>query len=300
MHTVPLELPVSAAETGTLAELMLDQLDRGPLTDDARNRVAARAGSLRLSSFKIFPGSIVKDPIHPSTYYVAVEPHGKPLLLRIALASSPSSGLFPHALLIGRIRTVSGREVVVNAIPFSCADHNSIATFAERVDTAFMPRPQGGLAALAVQTANPGQTLPAAFEAFRIVLQRCGVNMAGVQAVGGFEDFYFTAVWAAIRAGWRDGYTVGADIGSTTDISALARYTRFNLRPDAATPAAAQTIYNSIQRAKAGQTPWRMFDVEGWPKEFKESGKSYRIDADLVPPDRLVDEIVQFSEGLKP
>ncbi len=42
MQTVPLELPVSAAETAEFAELVLDQLDRGRLTDDARNRFAAR------------------------------------------------------------------------------------------------------------------------------------------------------------------------------------------------------------------------------------------------------------------
>ena len=170
MYTVPLELPVSAAETGTLAELMLEQLDRGPLTDDARSRFAARVGSLRLSSFTIFPGSVVKDPIHPSTYYVVAEGQSTALLLRVALASSPSSGLFPKAILIGRMRTGSGREVVVNAVPFASTDHKSIGTFAERVDTAFLPRPQGGLPTIAVQTKNPDAILPAAFEAFRIVL----------------------------------------------------------------------------------------------------------------------------------
>ena len=299
MHTVPLELPVSAAETGVFAELVLDQLERGPLTAESRNRVAARIGPLRLSSFTIFSGSIVQDPIHPSTYYVAVDAHEKALLLRVALASSPSSGLFPNALLIGRMRTASGREVVVNAIPFASTDHKSIGTFAERVDPAFLPRPQAGLPAIAVQTGSPEMVLPNAFEAFRIILKKLGVNLAGVQATGAFEHFYYAAVWAAIRAGWRDGYTVAADIDSTTDLSELTRYTKFTLRSDAISADDARRLFGAIQQAKAGQTPWRMFDVEGWPKEFKQCGRSHRIDADVVPRCRIMAEIVHFAEALR-
>jgi hypothetical protein len=298
MHTVPLELPVSAAETGAFAELVLDQLDRGPLTDEARNRVAMRAGSMRLSSFTIHPGSIAKDPIHPSTYYVAVDAHDKALLLRVALASSPSSGLFPHALLIGRMHTASGREIVVNAVPFASTDHTSIGTFAEQVDTSFLPRPQGGLPAIAVQCGDPEAVLPAAFEAFRAILKRFGVNVAAVQATDGFEHFYYAAAWAAIRAGWREGYTVGADIDSTTDVGALVRYTKFTLGSDPESVQAARQIYDSIQRTKAGQTPWRKFDFEGWPQRVKESGKSWRLDADLVPRDRLLTEMVEIAEKI--
>ena len=298
MHTVPLELPVSAAETGAFAELVLDQLDRGPLTDEARNRLAMRAASLRLSSFTIFPGSIAKDPIHPSTYYVAVDSTDKALLLRVALASSPSSGLFPHALLIGRMRTTSGREIVVNAVPVASTDHTNIGTFAEQVDTSFLPRPQGGLPAIAVQCRNPEAVLPVAFEAFRAILKRLGMNLAAVQAIGGFEHFYYAAVWAAIRAGWREGYTVGADIDSTTDVGALGRYTKFTLGSDPDSVQAAQQIYDSIQRTKAGQTLWRKFDFEGWPQRVKEGGKSWRVDADLVPRDRLLAEMVEIAERI--
>jgi hypothetical protein len=43
MHTIALELPVSAAESAALAELVPDQLDRGRLTGDARSRFAAAA-----------------------------------------------------------------------------------------------------------------------------------------------------------------------------------------------------------------------------------------------------------------
>src|SRR5690242_2614529 len=99
MRAVPLELPVSAAETAEFAELVLDQLDRTRLTNDARTRFAVRAAALQLSTFTIYPGSIAKDPIHPSTYYVAADARDGSILLRVALASSPSSGLFPKAVL---------------------------------------------------------------------------------------------------------------------------------------------------------------------------------------------------------
>ena len=105
--------------------------------------------------------------------------------------------------------------------------------------------------------------------------------------------------YRAARAGWREGYTVGADVDSTTDIAALVRYTKFTLRSDAESLQAAPQIYDSIQRAKAGQTPWRKFDFEGWPQQPKEGGRSLRLNADLVPPDRLIDEIVQLAERLK-
>jgi hypothetical protein len=54
------------------------------------------------------------------------------MLLRIALASSPSSGLFPHSQLIGRMRSNSGVEIVINAIPFAPSDRLNVRTFVER------------------------------------------------------------------------------------------------------------------------------------------------------------------------
>jgi len=301
MPTVPLGLPLSAAETGAFAELVLDQLDRKPLNDDARTRLAGRAGTLRLSSFKIHPGSIVQDPIHPSTYYVAVDAHAEPFLLRVALASSPSSGLFPAALLIGRMRTNSGREVVVNAIPFACTDRENICTFAERVDTAFLPRAQGRLATIAVECRNPETVLPAAFQAFRTILKRSGVNLAAVLAMRDFEHVYHAAVWVAIRSGWREGYTIGADIDMMTDVSALLKYTKFTLmNPESLEKA--QRAYDAIRIAKDGQAHWRNFDFEvpgEWAKHFKESGMCRRIHADRIPQDDVAAAILTLAEGLR-
>jgi hypothetical protein len=274
MHTIPIELPLSASEGAAFAELVLDQLDHARLTDDARNRFAIRAAALQLSSFTIHPGSIVKDPIHPSTYYVAADARAGSILLRVALASSPSSGLFPKAVLIGRMRTVSGREVVVNAARFGPADHDNLGTFAERVDTSFLPRPQGGLPAIAVQCADPVAALPVAFQAFRAVLKRVGVNVAAVHTGNDYENFYYAALWAAIRSGWREGYTIGAEIDASTDVSALAAYTKFTVLANSRSIEEVEGMYDSILQVKAARTSWRKFDFEVLDEECLERLKA--------------------------
>ncbi len=310
IETVPLELPVSAAETAEFAELVLDQLDRGRLTDDARSRFAVRAAALQLGSFTIHPGSIVKDPIHPSTYYVVADARHGSILLRIALASSPSSGLFPKAVLIGRMRTRSGREVVINAARFSPADHDHLRTFSEQVDTSFLPRPQGGLPSIAVQCRNPAAMLPAAFQAFRSVLKRLGINVAAVQVQSEYEDSYYATLWSAIRLGWRDGYTIGAEIDAATDVSTLARYTKFTVLEHTASIAEAERIYDTIIEATAGRSSRRKFDFEvpaELLEQFKAGGRFAQarrpdlyIPIDGMGPEEIVNEIVARAEALKP
>jgi hypothetical protein len=297
MHTIPLELPLSASEGAAFAELVLDQLDHGRLTDDARNRFAIRASALQLSSFTIHPGSIVKDPIHPSTYYVVADARDSTILLRVALASSPSSGLFPKAVLIGRMRTVSGREVVVNAARFGPSDHDNLRTFVERVDTSFLPRPQGGLPAIAVRCANPVAALPVAFQAFRMVLKRLGVNVAAVQTGSGYENFYHAALWAAVRSGWREGYTIGAEIDASTDVSALAAYTKFTVRENSVSSAEAERLRDSILQAKAGlqantgRASWRKFDFEVRDREC--------LTIDGMSAEAIANEILSRAEALR-
>jgi hypothetical protein len=62
--------------------------------------------------------SLERDPVHFSAWYVCVDGVEKqPLLLRAVSATTPSSGLFPKAFLIGR--TFAGtNQVVLNAVPF--------------------------------------------------------------------------------------------------------------------------------------------------------------------------------------
>ena len=143
---VPMDLPVKASETATLAELIFQNAEGKPVNDDLRNRLAGRAGVSPLTTVKPYFGSLVRDPSHPSTYYLAVDGRdSQSLLLHIALASAPTSGIFPNPLLIGRMRA-AGREIVVNSIPFSTKDWDSLDRYAHAARSAFLPRPQGAQA----------------------------------------------------------------------------------------------------------------------------------------------------------
>ena len=193
MTPVPFDLPLRPAEAGALAGLIFEHAEGKPLKDDLRNRLAGRAATLKFESLAPYVGSLERDPVHPSSYYVAVDA-ATPLLLHIAVASAPTGSLYPKALLIGRMRTPRGREIVINSVPFGPTDHDNIRKYVEQVGRAFLPRPQGQQSAIAAPAP--------AFDAFRAILKTRGVNLASV--VGE----YHAVLWAAIRAGWREGYTV--------------------------------------------------------------------------------------------
>lgn len=241
--TIPFELPLKASESAALAELLFQQLEGRTIDDEQRNRLASRAVPLNLESIRPYFGSLQQDPVHSSTYYLAVDavsPSGqeRSLLLRLAMASAPSSGLFPNAILIGRMRPGGGREVVVNAVPFDSTDSEAIRTFAQKVDLAFLPRPQGAQPAVAVGNRHPEISLPAAFDAFRRLLKTTGINYASTVQLSATREMttpeaiaardgenptaaghtrvsiphlYEAGLWAAIRAGWREGYSAEAD-----------------------------------------------------------------------------------------
>ena len=242
MSMIPLVLPLRANEAAALADLVYSQLEGQPLTTDLRNRFAGRLPQLAIETFTPYPGSLARDPIHPSTYYIAIDTcvtESAPLLLRIALASSPASGLFPGAMLIGRMRPGGGREIVINAIPFNSSDHENVRTFVEQVDRAFLPRPQGPQSAIVVE----GPDFAAAFRAFRAILKTTGLNLAAI--AGDFD----AALWSAIRAGWREGWNA-----QTQDPSA-ADYTKFSVT---GTLEHLDAIYDRIREAKSGH----VFDFE--------------------------------------
>jgi hypothetical protein len=238
MSMIPLVLPLKANEAAALADLVYQQLEGNALTPDLRNRFAARLPQLALETFTPYPGSLARDPIHPSTYYIAIDAVA-PMLLRIALASSPASGLFPGAMLIGRMRPGGGREIVINAVPFNHTDRETVRTFAHQVDPTFLPRSQGPQSAIVVE----GPDFAPAFRAFRAVLKSTGMNLAAIA-----ED-YDTALWSAIRAGWREGWNA-----QTSDPSAVD-YTKYSVEGPLDQ---LEQIYDRIHAAKAS----RVFDFE--------------------------------------
>ena len=233
---------MKANEAAAIADVIFQQVDGRALTDELRQRLGVRVAGMGIASLQCYWGSLQKDPVHSSTYYLAVDGLSsgspQPLLLRMAPASAPASGLFPKAILIGRMRPGGGREIVVNAIPFSSTDSVAIRTFAEQVDRAFLPRSQGAQSAIAVGNRHPEISLPAAFAAFGRLLKETGLNLASTVQLSATREMtteeaiaardgetptatghtrvsisqlYEAGLWAAIRAGWRDGYNAEAD-----------------------------------------------------------------------------------------
>jgi hypothetical protein len=194
------DLPIRAPEAAQLGVLILEQAGEKPITQDLRNRIASRAVLLKLDGIRPYFGSLERDPVHPSAVYLAVDGiDGQPLLLRIAPNATPASGLFPKSILIGRIPGPHGREIVVNAVPFSHLDGAQIRTFSTEVNPAFQAKPASSRSAMLVESPNPDAVYPEAIAAFRKILVERNLNMAG---------FAHTQAgsWAAIRCGWREGF----------------------------------------------------------------------------------------------
>ena len=239
MMTVPLELPQRANEAAALADLILQMGERQPLSPELRNRLLSRIPSLGLESVRPFMGSLVKDPTHASTYYLAVDaisPSGavKPYLLHMALSSAPASAHFVKPILIGRMRPGGGREIVVNAIPFGPGDVEAVRTFGEQVDRGFLPRPQGNLSSVSTAIEDPVRDLPQAFEAYAAALEEFRANLAAPIRVEDspetLESSYAWAMWAAIRAGWREGYTIEAAFSIAGEEEAALEALRSSIR----------------------------------------------------------------------
>ena len=121
---------------------------------------------------------------------------------------------------------------------FSPTDYQNIEAVATRIDRAFLPRPQQALPAIAAGNRHPEISLPAVFKAFGQILERTGRNVASTVQLSATREMtteeelarrdgsdplaaghtcvsirhlYHAGLWAAIRAGFRDGYTAEAD-----------------------------------------------------------------------------------------
>ena len=211
LFDLPLRLGDAAALAGILVNQPASAL-RATLSDEIRSRLAARASAVRFEAMTPLMASLERDPVHPSAWYVCVDGVEKqPLLLRVAPASTPSSGVFPKAMLIGRT-FVGPQEVVLNAVPFGADDHERILAFSEQVNSAFQPRRLGSRPVIRVSSEVPAETFPVAFEALRKLLRAPGQNAAAFRLADGQDatSFYFATIWAAIRSGWREGYTLHA------------------------------------------------------------------------------------------
>jgi hypothetical protein len=243
---VPLELPLRPAEAAEVANLIFDHAEGKPLTEDVRNRLAARAAVLQFQTLTPFFGSLERDPVHHSVYYLAVDSESEPLLLHLALAAAPTSSIYYKPLLIGRMRRPNGPEMVINAIPFGPGAHQNLETFAARINSAFYPKPQGARTTITVEG-----DYSAAFDTFRGIQKRTGKNFAA------FAGDYHAVMCAAIRAGWRSGYTVAADLRGIPDIVGREGFSRYKVAI-----LDAENVYQQIRQARAALRVTRGFDLE--------------------------------------
>ena len=264
-------MPLRGSEAAAIADVLFQSMDElaksgRKLNDDTRHRFAGRLKNIETPTVQVYPLSLEQDPIHPSSYYLAVDGLNSgglhhdavtPLLLRLGLASSPASGLFPKSILIGRMRPAGGREVVVNAIPFGPNDEGPVRTFTEQVAKSFQPRPQGAQPALIV----PVAAASLAFEAYRRIARDTGQNRASFAAdLASAERADIGVLWAAVRAGWRDGYSLGvtgipAQVSSQEPLERCIGFSRFSVEANDLT--AASAIYDHLRRFKP-----RGFDFE--------------------------------------
>jgi hypothetical protein len=190
-----------------ITEILHIEIEKGAPLDDVEWRF-------------YFP-SLTRDPEKPDVLYLA--------------ADSGSDRPAPKLLVF--TRSAEG-ALDCEVRPFAPTDRAAVRDFAERIDPRFLPRPQKDQPAVATGNRHPEISLPAAFAAFGRILRETGVNMAStvqlsatremtideaIAARSGdnpteightrvsIEHLYHCGLWAAIRAGWRHGYTAEAD-----------------------------------------------------------------------------------------
>ena len=260
---------MTPTHASALAALILDNAANQPLTDELRTRLVERSADLKIDGPHPLFASLERDPADPSSYYVA--------------ADGPS----PQLLHVSR----KG----VEARPFASTDQESIRWFAETVNRAYLPRPQRDLPAIAVGNRHPEVSLPAAFEAFRLILKKTGVNMASTVQLSATREMttdkviaardgenptaaghtrvsirhlYHAGLWAAIRSGWREGYNAEADHFIVTGSNA-------------------QEIARSVEAAKEA-----IHHAAGYTKFTTDTSRLFELEADQRHPSAWSDELV--------
>ena len=348
MPTENPHLLLAMNEASSLTELVIHILSAKPLVD-ARAELTRGLGALRFDSLRVHCPSLERDPAESSTCYLAVDvvDSGKttPALFQWSLANAETIlGRFQNPLLRHRIHTAGG-EVELTVFPFASTDRENVRVFAQHVAPVFLPRPQRALPAIAAGNRHPEISLPAVFDAFREILEKLKVNMASTvqlsatremttddaiaardgenpTAIGhtrvSIQHLYHAGLWAAIRAGWREGYTAEADhfivSGSTPDdvkrsvemvkeaIRHAEGYTKFTtdssrmfeLQTDPRHPKAWSDAAVAEKFEKQFTSEERRWILSEFSRPFRIEGGSYDLTREEVL--RLA---VKFGESLK-
>jgi len=228
-------------EAEAVADIFMRNGGRDGFTTETRSRVASALQELALRDLRTYPGSLSVDRTSPCNYYIAADivAHGspQPVLLQIATAGQVAR-LFRGPIKYSYSLANEAGESTVHVIPFAATDHDNIRVFAEQVDTSFLPRPQGQESAIAAGARHPEISIPAAFDAYRTLLKETGRNLASPVQMAATREMttdaalaerdgenplvpghtrvsilhlYHAGLWAAIRSGWREGYTAEGD-----------------------------------------------------------------------------------------
>jgi hypothetical protein len=231
----------SPDELLALAELLLPIARTGKVTNESRARLQPELAERDFTSIRAYPGSLEQDPAQADCCYLAVDVIDgnavQPQLMQLSAGSMRSAVRFgnPVREMLLQLNAGEGR---LKAYSFSSYDHDTIGAFAREVAPVFLPRPQRERPAIAAGNRHPEISLPAVFAGFRTILEKLGVNMASTVQLSATREMttddaiaartgedpvamghtrvsirhlYYTGLWAAIRAGWREGYTAEAD-----------------------------------------------------------------------------------------
>ena len=105
-----------------------------PVDDAVRNRLAQRLAAAEGDAVTWFPQSLTRAG---DAWFIAFEDNGAPKLLQYG------GGIGAFGLANATERRFNGDAVYV--YPFAATDRGNVAAFAERIDPAFLPRPQRNL-----------------------------------------------------------------------------------------------------------------------------------------------------------
>ncbi len=267
-----------------LGRILFDGIANHALDDAVREQIAKTAMHVD-SDWRFHLPSLTADPHDETTLYL-VGDRG---------ADETKSALLTFT------RTKGG-EVQIHEQPFRPVDRETVREMAAK-DARFLPRPQKDLPAVAVGNRHPEIALPAVFDAFGRVLDQTGVNMASTVQLSAtremttdeaivardgedpteightrisIEHLYHSGLWAAVRAGWRHGYSAEADhfIVSGANPSEIA--------------ASIEATQEAIRRAA------------GYTKFTTDTSRLFRLEADTRHPNAWTDAQVDeaFAKNL--
>jgi hypothetical protein len=213
----------------------LTEYAAGPLDDSVRASLARRLAAAETPGVTWFPPSLTRAG---EAVFIAFEENGVPLLLQYGGTAGACGLSHPRELAGNGAGHGAGHGNKAYVYPFASTDRENVAAFAEHIDLTFLPRPQRDRPAIAAGNRHPEVSLPAVFDAFREILRETGLNLASTVQLSATREMttddeiarrdgrnptapghtrvsilhlYHAGLWAAIRSGFRYGYTAEAD-----------------------------------------------------------------------------------------